>query len=133
MQSLGKLYSQPMGFDFGMRFALLGREIKKQQKLCDEVYLGILKKHGNTDPESKDRYNIPEANREAYAAELKKLNEHSFDVKINRFDAAKLSEVIKFSPQDLMLLEPLLLPLELPPETAVLKPVPASPPQPSAH
>lgn len=112
MASLGKLYAQPMGFDLGLNFALLGKEIKKQQKLCDTTHEGILKKFGTADLEKPGVYKLADATREEYAEEMMKLDAHAFELKIPCFDAAKLSEVVKFSPQDLMLLEPLLRPLE---------------------
>lgn len=112
--SLGKLYAKPMGYSEGMRFALMGREIKKQQTLCDETHTGILKKYGIPDTEKPGVFTIPEANRETYAKEMEKLDATKFEVRVNRFDALKLSETIEFSPQDLMLLEPILLPFEIP-------------------
>jgi hypothetical protein len=134
MQSLGKIYGQAMGFDVGMKLALLGREIKKQQKLCDETHLGILKKYGTEDEKKPGFYQIKEEYRKEYAAEMEKLDAHDFSVKINRVDASKLAETVQFSPQDLMLLEPVFAPFD---ETAepVLKAVPEQPQptQPTSH
>lgn len=124
MNSMGKLYAQPMGYEFGMRFALLGREIKKQQKLCDTTHEGILKKYGTPDAEKPGVYKLAEATKDEYVKEMEKLDAHEFTVRISKFDASKLSEVVKFSPQDLMLLEPLLLPFESSETKPDLKAVP---------
>lgn len=115
--SLGKLYAKPMGYSEGMRFALLGKEIKKQQALCEETHAGMLKKYGTPDPERTDVFSIPEANQAAYTTDMTKLDATTFTIKVSRFDALKLSESIEFSPQDLMLLEPILLPFEIPTDT----------------
>lgn len=113
LTSVGKFYAQPMGYEFGMKFAMIGKEVKKQQKQCEEVHEGILKKFGEPDEKRPGFYNIPEAKREIYAEEMKKLGLHKFEIRIEKIDAFKLSETMKLSPQDLMVLEPLLEPLEM--------------------
>lgn len=112
MRSLGKLFGQPMSYDYGCRFTLLGREIKKQQKLCDETHLGILKKYGTPDKEKTGVYQLHDATREEYAEEMKKLDDHEFTVRVQKFDGQALSEIVKMSPQDLMLIEGILLPID---------------------
>lgn len=114
VMSLEKLFGKGLGFENGVRLALLGQEIKAQRKLLTETHETILKKFGTPDKERPGMYNIPENQREGYAEEMKKFEEHPFETKIKRFDALKLSESIDFTPQDLMLLEPLLLPFEIP-------------------
>lgn len=114
MQALGKLYSQPMGYESGLKFALIGKQIKNQQKLCDEVHEGILKKFGTADTEKKGFYKLNEETKDQYAAEMKKLEATEFHVRVSKFNSLELSEVIKFSPQDLMILEPLFEPFEIP-------------------
>jgi len=112
MNSMHKLYSQPLGYEYGMKLALLGKVIKSQQKLLQETHESILKKFGTLDTENvqKGVYKLNEATKDEYAKELEKLDAHSFEVKIGKLDASVLSEVVKFTAQDLMLLEPLLLP-----------------------
>jgi hypothetical protein len=135
MQSLGKLYGQPMGYLEGMKFALIGREIKKQQKLCDQVHEGLLKKFGTPDPEKKGIYKLNEATIEDYKKEMEQLDATGFEVKVAKFDPAKLSEIVKFSPQDLMLLEPLFTPFEVTGDAPPLKVVPGDNPveSPATH
>lgn len=116
MNSFGMLFAKPMGYDFGMRLALIGREVKKQQKLCDEVHLNILKKYGDEDKEKPGVYSIREVTRKEYIEDMTKLDKTEFTVRVTKLDALKLSETVQFSPQDLLLLEPLLLPFEIPVE-----------------
>jgi len=113
MKSLGKLYGQPMDFANGSSLALLGRRIKKEQALCTEVRTAILKKFGTADEKNPTLFNIKEDQRAACEAELIKHAENSFTVNIAKLNAQKLSENIKFSPQDLMLLEPVIADLDL--------------------
>ena len=127
MGALGKLYGQPMDYADGMKFALVGREIKKQQKLCDQVHEGLLKKFGTPDPEKRGFYKLHEETKEEYAKEIEKLDATVFEVKVEKFNAQNLSKSIKFSPQDLMMLEPLLQPFELASEATPLKAVPSEP------
>lgn len=128
MQSLGKLYGQPMDYADGMKFAIIGREIKKQQKLCDQVHEGLLKKYGTPDAEKRGFFKLNEETKDEYTKEMEKLDATTFEVKVEKFNAQKLSGVIKFAPQDLMMLEPLFLPFETAGETASpLKAVPSEP------
>lgn len=128
MGSLAKLLEAPMGYDLGMRFALLGREIKKQKQLRGDTYDSILKKYGKPDKDKRGTYNIPPDKIEEYNEELKKLDAHTFDVKLAKFDAKKLSGVIEILPQDIMLLEPILLPLDVAEEsTPVYEKAPTRP------
>lgn len=126
MQAIGRLYGKPMGYGVGMAFALLGKEMKKQQKLCDTVHEGLLKKFGTADPEKKGYYKLNEGTTAEYQAELEKLNATAFEVRVERFNSEKLSEVVEFSPQDWMILEPILTPFELPTEKTPLKAVPSN-------
>jgi len=111
LNALGKLYANPMDFDMSLSFALMGKEIKSQEKLCNETHESLLKKYGTPDKTRPGTYNLTEATRDEYASEMIKLDAHIFEIaKIKRFDAKALSTVMKFSPQDLMLLEPLMIP-----------------------
>lgn len=129
LMSIHKLFGKGVGFDIGMRLALLGKEIKNQQKLRTETHEGILKKFGNADKDRPGMYNIPPEKREAYTEEMKKLDAHTFETKIKRFEAQAVSSAVDFTPQDLMLLEPLFLPFEIPADDAKapLKSVPTPP------
>ena len=113
MQSLAKLFAAPMGFEHAQKFVLMGREIKKQQTLADETHKKILEKVGTPDLEKKGFFTIPEEAREEYAKEMEKFAGHKFTLRINKFEAEALAEAIKFSPQDLILLENILVPFEL--------------------
>jgi hypothetical protein len=113
MKSLGKLYGQPMDFANGASLALLGRRIKKEQSLCTEVRTAILKKYGTADEKNPTLFNIKEDQRAACEVELTKHAENSFTINIAKLNAQKLSETIRFSPQDLMLLEPIIADLDL--------------------
>jgi len=131
MTSLGKLYGQPLGYEYGSKLAIIGREVKKQEALCNETHLGLLKKYGTPDKEKRGVFQLHDATREEFDAELKKMDAHEFTLTFGKFDAMKLEEACKFSPQDLMLLEPLLMPFEIPAESAGLKAVPKETPAPS--
>lgn len=134
MTSLGTVCAKPVGYDVGMKIALIGREIKKQQKLLDETHEGVLKKYGTPIEGQPGRYNIKPETRKEYDAEMAKIDAHEFTVKVNKLDPKELSEQMgKLAPQDLILLEPLLKPLEGTPLAAVpneAKPATATPPAP---
>jgi hypothetical protein len=133
MQSLGKVCAKPIGMEFSMKLAIIGREVKKQQELQRECHIKILKMLGTPDPVVQGRpqtYTIPDENMTKFEEEMKKMDRTEFTIKVNRMDALKMSEKIDFSPQDLMLLEPLILPFEMPTEVPVsaLKPAQSAPP-----
>ena len=107
MRALETLLVQKMGFDFAQKSQLLGKTVKKQIQEKVKVHETLLKEHGTADKEKPGFYSIPEENRAKYAEDMEKLNKHEFTVRINKMDAKELSKKIDFSPQDLMLLEPI--------------------------
>lgn len=112
MESMGKLCGKPMSYEHGSKIALVGREMKKQQKLCNETHDSLLKKFGTPDEKKPGVYTLHEVTRNEYAAEMTKLDAHEFTVNVNKIDASILNDAIELAPQDLILLEPLFLPLE---------------------
>lgn len=113
MQSFEKYYGKPMDYFTGSRFALVSKEIIKQQKLLSETHEGILKKFGKADEKRKGSYNIPDDQQEAYGKEMEKLEAHEFSIKIAPFDAEKLASIAPLSPQDIHMLEPMLVPIDM--------------------
>lgn len=111
-KALGLLFAEKMGFENASKFVLLGREIKIQQTLMEKTHEKLLQQFGTKDPAKKDHYKLNDGTIEQYGEEMQKLHEHSFEVKIDKFNAAEMSKKITFSPQDLLLLEPIFLPLD---------------------
>ena len=112
MMSLQKLFAAPMGFHNAQKFVLLGRAIKDQQAIVEATHKKILEKFGTPEENNPGSFTIPEENRKGYGEEMEKLMKNKFKCRIKRVDASSLQDTVKFSPQDLLLLEDILLPLE---------------------
>lgn len=123
-EAIDKVCNKPMGFELGQKFVLIGRELKKQDELMKETHLKLLKEFGKPDPDPKkrDQYTLNEATITQFEAEYKKLLAHSFDIRVSRIDATKLSEKIDLSPSEWLALDNLLSLNEVATE---LKPVPS--------
>jgi len=126
-ESLDKMVKTPMGFELGLKMSLLGRDIQKQHALCNETFDGLVKKFGKPNPEMPGEYLIDKTKREQFNDEVKKLDEHEFelarrdkiDVKVLAEHCAEFSKRSndpsrELTPEDMINLEPLLLPLENP-------------------
>ncbi len=141
MKHLGELCAKPLGYDCAMRFAIIGREVKKQKKLCVTTHESILKKLGTPDKEGRGLFNIPDAKMTEYVSEMEKLDAHDFQISVSKFNAIKLSELTELTAEHLILLEPLFLPFEIPvgqepkydgPKAVPSKPIEAQP-SPAGH
>jgi hypothetical protein len=122
MVSLAKLFAAPMDFKDAQKCVLLGRAVKEQQELADAAHKKLLEKYGKPDKEQEGFFTIPEAKRKAYGEEMEKFSKHKFKVKVGRLDAEAISDKLEFSPQDLLLLEDVLAPIELEEPTEELAP-----------
>lgn len=119
--AIDKVIKQPMGFELGQKFVLIGRELKKQKSLLDECHEKLLKEFAKPDPKAPGNYLLNEGTQEKFNDEMKKLLANRFDILVNKIDSLKLSEKIDLSPQDWIVLEPLFKPI--PPD---LKAVPGA-------
>lgn len=133
MQSFTKLVKKPLGYDLGCRFALIGSEMQKQQKILQETHEGILKKYGSADEARPGFYNLKPESRVEYDAEIEKVDNHEFTVRIKKFDAKALCDIAQLSGEDLILLQDILLPLENPDDADVKASEPKQENQPAAH
>jgi hypothetical protein len=112
MHALEGLFEKKQGYDVAMKIALLGEEIKKQRTLLNNAHEALLKEFGTPDPAKRGHYKLNDATIDKYEEEMKKLYDHSFEVKVNKFDAKKLSEKYEFSPKELIFLKPLFMSFE---------------------
>lgn len=107
IESLGKLCSKPCGFESGMKLAIVGKRVREQQRLYSEKHDSLLKKYGKPDDKSPGNYKLEESTYSNYLDEVKVLSECAFQINIQKFDAAAMSEHFDFSAKDLIVLEPL--------------------------
>lgn len=112
--AMAKLANQPMGLDLGMRVALISREIKKQRDLASDTHAGLLKKYSKPSETVPGSFDLFPATRAEYDEEMKKFDKHSFDVNVSKINVNHLNEKIPLTPQDLMVLEPILQLSEIP-------------------
>lgn len=103
MESMGNLFGIPTGYETGMKFSLLGREVKKQEKLCQETHMSILKKYGSPDKEKFGHFKIHDATMAEFEKEIEKLNAHEFSVNINKISPSIIPDKA-LRGQDYMLL-----------------------------
>lgn len=104
-EAIDRLIKKPMGFELGQKFVLIGRELKKQKAMMIECHEKLLKEFGTPDPKVKGSYVIPDGSTDKFAAEMKKMIEHRFEIKLSKFDPVKISEKIDLCPQDWLALD----------------------------
>lgn len=130
MQAIGKVFNTPMGFDAAQKFVLLGREFKKQQMMLFETHTKILNEFGTKEAKGNN-YKIHDGKVAEFDAEMKKLEAHYFDVRVDKFDPKVLAAKMELSPQEWMFLAPILAEDTGAKVIDIKKPVEATPEQPS--
>lgn len=113
MKSIGEFYNKKLGFLYAKNIAILYKKIKEELALSQEVHNKLLTEFGTPDPNKANNYIIPEDKKPLFAVEYEKLLKTEFVVKVPKFDAKRLSDHLLFSPQDLMILEPIFVSDEL--------------------
>ena len=116
IETFRKIFQTPMNFELTQKTLLLGKAIKEQQVLRNETFDALLKTYGTPNKEVPGSYDITQERRSEYATELSKLNAHEFSVRIKKLDALKITDFVKLSPQDLMAIEQIIQPFEIPDE-----------------
>lgn len=119
INSLERLYRQPLPFQLIQKFVLIYKEVRAQQKLLEECHQKLLDSFGTpkkqdpkTPPMMGIQYDIPPEKVKEFNDEWLKLLETKFKIRVSKLDSKKLSEKIDLSPKEWILLEAIFLPFE---------------------
>jgi hypothetical protein len=105
MRCIGEFYNKKLGLLYAKNMAILYKKIKEEMVLSQEVHNKLLTEYGTPDPDKAGNYLIADDKKPGFAVEWEKFLKTEFVVNVPKFDLKKLSELLMFSPQDLMVLE----------------------------